>query len=269
MLTNAQKKLIRSLEQKKYRDRHGLFVVEGPKAVREFMKYQEPEILLTDIEEIRQVSFLKHPQEMLAVFRSPTKTPQSPTPPLPPGGGSLTNDSKIEETIDKSNFNPPPLGGRAGVGLGGLRGLLLALDGVQDPGNLGTIIRIADWFGIKQIVCSKDTADAYNPKTVQATMGSLVRINIIYVESLAEWLGSLPEGTPIYGTLLDGENIYEQKLSQEGVIVMGNEGNGISEEVRKLVTHKLLIPSFSDGDTAESLNVAIATAITCSEFRRQ
>ena len=256
MLTNAQKKLIRSLEQKKYRDRHGLFVVEGPKAVREFMKYQQPEILLTDIEEIKQVSFLKHPQEMLAVFRSPTPT-------LPPGGGGLANDSAEGNSDSNTYLNLSPTGG----GVGG--GLLLALDGVQDPGNLGTIIRIADWFGIKQIVCSKDTADAYNPKTVQATMGSLARINIIYVESLGEWFQSLPEGTPIYGTLLDGENIYEQTLSQEGVIVMGNEGNGISEEVRKLVTHKLLIPSFSDGDTAESLNVAIATAITCSEFRRK
>ncbi len=236
MLTNAQKKLIRSLEQKKYRDRHGLFVVEGPKAVREFMKYQEPEILLTDIEEIRQVSFLKHPQDMLAVFNT---------------------------SATKANLNLSPRSG----GVGG--GLILALDGVQDPGNLGTIIRIADWFGIKKIVCSKETADAYNPKTVQATMGSLARINIIYVESLAEWLQSQPEGTPIYGTLLDGNNIYEQDLTQEGVIVMGNEGNGISEEVRKLVTHKLLIPSFSDGDTAESLNVAIATAITCSEFKRK
>lgn len=234
MLTNAQKKLIRSLEQKKYRDRHGLFVVEGPKAVREFLKYQEPEILLTDIEEIKQVSFLKHPQSELAVFKIHTTT---------------ANESL-------------PLRGIEGA-------LILALDGVQDPGNLGTIIRIADWFGIKQIVCSKETADAYNPKTVQATMGSLARIDIIYVESLAEWLKSLPKGTPIYGTLLDGENIYGQKLSQEGVIVMGNEGKGISEDVRKLVTHKLLIPSFSDGDTAESLNVAIATAITCSEFRRK
>lgn len=230
MLTNAQKKLIRSLEQKKYRDRHGLFVVEGPKAVREFLKYQKPEILLTDPEEIKQVSFLKHPQEMLAVFKIST----------------ASSEEKPLET-----------------------GLRIALDGVQDPGNLGTIIRIADWFGIKQIVCSKDTADAYNPKTVQATMGSLARINIIYVESLADWLKSLPKGTPVYGTLLDGDNIYEQKLSQEGVIVMGNEGKGISEDVRKNVTHKLLIPSFSDGDTAESLNVAIATAITCSEFRRQ
>ncbi len=236
MLTNAQKKLIRSLEQKKYRDRHSLFVVEGPKAVREFMKYQEPEILLTDIEDIKQVSFLKHPQSELAVF-------------------------KIPNTKASSTPSPHSEGVRGG--------LILALDGVQDPGNLGTIIRIADWFGIKHLVCSKETADAYNPKTVQATMGSLARINIIYVENLAEWLQSLPEGTPIYGTLLDGNNIYEQTLSQEGVIVMGNEGNGISGEVRKLVTHKLLIPSFSDGDTAESLNVAIATAITCSEFKRK
>lgn len=228
MLSNAQKKLIRSLEQKKYRDRHGMFVVEGPKSVLEFQKYQEPVILLTDPEDIRQVSFLKHPQEMLAVF-----------------------------SIDKNNNIPKKISG-----------LWLALDGVQDPGNLGTIIRIADWFGIKQIVCSKETADAYNPKTVQATMGSLARINISYVENLADWIRQLPKETPVYGTLLDGENIYKQELTREGVIVMGNEGNGISEEVRKLVTHKLFIPSFSDGDTAESLNVAIATAITCSEFSR-
>ena len=231
MISNAQKKLIRSLEQKKYRDRHGMFVVEGPKCVREFMKYQQPELLLTDIEDIKQVSFLKTPQEMLAVF--------------------------------KINANTPPIADNLTEA-----GLTIALDGVQDPGNLGTIIRIADWFGIKQIVCSKDTADAYNPKTVQATMGSLARVKIAYTESLSAWLSSLPTGTPIYGTLLDGDNIYEQKLTTNGVIVMGNEGNGISAEVRKLVTNKLLIPNFSDGDTAESLNVAIATAITCSEFRR-
>lgn len=237
MLSNSQKKLIRSLEQKKYRDRHGLFVVEGPKSVREFMKYQEPEILLTDIEEIRQVSFLRNPQSELAVFRIPNSDSERP---------SIINSQ-----------------------LSILNCLVLALDGVQDPGNLGTIIRIADWFGIKDIVCSRETADAYNPKTVQATMGSLARVRMTYVESLPEWLKALPEGTPIYGTLLDGENIYQQKLSRNGVIVMGNEGNGISEEVRRLVTHKLLIPSFSDGDTAESLNVAIATAITCSEFMRK
>ena len=145
--------------------------------------------------------------------------------------------------------------------------LALALDSVQDPGNLGTIIRIADWFGISTIYCSEDTADVYNPKVVQATMGSLAHINIVYcdlVELLQHYDG------PIYGTLLDGQDIYQQELSQKGIIVMGNEGNGISQRVRPLITHRLLIPNFNkNSETAESLNVAIATAITCSEFRRR
>ena len=142
--------------------------------------------------------------------------------------------------------------------------LALVLDGVQDPGNLGTIIRIADWFGIATIFCSEDTADAWNPKVVQATMGSIARVQIVYCD-----LQQLLKDTtlPVYGTLLDGNNIYEQELKPEGYIVMGNEGNGISAPIRQLVTHRLLIPSFRPG--AESLNVAIATAITCSEFRRR
>ena len=139
---------------------------------------------------------------------------------------------------------------------------------MQDPGNLGTIIRIADWFGIKTIYCSEDTVDAWNPKVVQATMGSIARINLIYID-LPELLDTLPDSFPVYGTLLDGEDIYQQPLSENGLIIMGNEGNGISEAVRARINHRLLIPSFSQGDTAESLNVAIATAITCSEFRRR
>ena len=142
------------------------------------------------------------------------------------------------------------------------------LDGVQDPGNLGTIIRIADWFGIDTIFCSEDTADAYNPKVVQATMGSIAHVNIIYTD-LPRLFDSLPPSYPVYGTLLDGEDIYQQTLSNEGIIVMGNEGNGISEAIRQRVNRRLLIPCFREGDTAESLNVAIATAITCSEFRRR
>ena len=138
---------------------------------------------------------------------------------------------------------------------------------MQDPGNLGTIIRIADWFGIDDIVCSEDTADAWNPKVVQATMGSIARVNISYT-NLPALLDRLPAGTPVYGTLLDGDNIYSQPLSARGIIVMGNEGNGLSAEVRRRVTHRLLIPSFREGDGAESLNVAVATAIVCSEFRR-
>ena len=150
-----------------------------------------------------------------------------------------------------------------------LRGsLTLALDGVQDPGNLGTIIRIADWFGIDTIICSEETADAWNPKVIQATMGSIARVNVIYA-NLVELLDTLPSDYPVYGTFLDGENIYTQTLSGEGLIIMGNEGNGISDAVKAKVNRRLLIPDFHQGDTADSLNVAIATAITCSEFRRR
>ena len=145
--------------------------------------------------------------------------------------------------------------------------LYLALDGVQDPGNLGTIIRIADWFGIETILCSEETADAWNPKVVQATMGSIARVNLIYT-NIPELLDRLPAEVPVYGTLLDGDNIYTQQLTQGGIIVMGNEGNGLTEKVRRRVNRRLLIPSYRSDDTAESLNVAIATAIVCAEFRR-
>jgi TrmH family RNA methyltransferase len=176
-------------------------------------------------DELRKLSFLQHPQQVLAVFYMP-----------------------------RLNEIPEP------------QGLCLALDGVQDPGNLGTIIRIADWFGIETIYCSQDTADAWNPKVVQATMGSIARVNIVYTQ-LKELLKK--SSLPIYGTLLDGENVYSKNLSADGIIVMGNEGNGISADVREIVTEKLLIPSYRNGDTAESLNVAIATAIICAEFRRR
>lgn len=145
--------------------------------------------------------------------------------------------------------------------------LKLMLDGVQDPGNLGTIIRIADWFGIDHIYCSRETADVFNPKVVQATMGSLARVKVEYTD-LATLLDSLPDDYPVYGTLLDGNNIYNERLENRGIIVMGNEGNGISEEIRKRVNRRLLIPSYPpERPTAESLNVAIATAIVCAEFR--
>lgn len=146
--------------------------------------------------------------------------------------------------------------------------LKLMLDGVQDPGNLGTIIRIADWFGIDHIYCSMECADAFSPKVVQATMGSLARVKTEYC-NLGEVLDSLPDDYPVYGTLLDGDNIYKADLTEHGIIIMGNEGNGISEEIRKKISRKLLIPNYPEGrPTAESLNVAIATAIVCAEFRR-
>lgn len=147
--------------------------------------------------------------------------------------------------------------------------LKLMLDGVQDPGNLGTIIRIADWFGIDHIYCSRETADVFNPKVVQATMGSLARVKVEYT-NLCALLDSMPKDYPIYGTLLDGNNIYNEKLNNRGIIVMGNEGNGISEAIRQRVNHRLLIPSYpEDRPTAESLNVAIATAIVVAEFRKK
>lgn len=247
MISKNQQKLVRQLEQKKYRTRERLFVAEGPKVVGDLLRHgYRPTLLFAtsewilrskslplDIqevsdEELHRISFLQHPQLVLALF----PIPESPSVPI----------------VDKNL-------------------LYLALDGVQDPGNLGTIIRIADWFGIKTVFCSLDTADVWNPKVVQATMGSIARVNIIYT-NLKELLANAD--TPVYGTLLDGEDIYHYPLTERGIIVMGNEGNGISEEIRKLVTDKLLIPDFNNSpDRAESLNVAIATAITCSEFRRR
>ena len=253
MISKNQIKYIRQLELKKYRKREGVFVAEGLKVVGDLLRRYQPvavyateewwkeergkrkEIcdsatIVTD-DELRRISFLQHPQQVLALFRLP-------------------------QDISLSSFHFP------------LSSLSLALDGVQDPGNLGTIIRIADWFGIDTIYCSEDTADAYNPKVVQATMGSIARVNIIYTD-LLQLFESLPPSYPVYGTLLDGEDIYQQPLSDEGIIVMGNEGNGISEIIRQKVNRRLLIPCFREGDTAESLNVAIATAITCSEFKRR
>ena len=243
MISKNQQKYIRQLEQKKYRKREGCFVAEGTKVVGDLLKRYQPLALyateswdapkgvgytLVSEEELQRVSFQQHPQQVLAIFPIP-----QPTDPV------------------------------------SLRGsLTLALDGVQDPGNLGTIIRIADWFGIDTIICSEETADAWNPKVIQATMGSIARVNVIYA-NLLELLDTLPSDYPVYGTFLDGENIYTQTLSGEGLIIMGNEGNGISDAVRAKVIRRLLIPDFHQGDTADSLNVAIATAITCSEFRRR
>jgi TrmH family RNA methyltransferase len=249
MISKNKIKYIHSLEQKKGRKAEQAFVAEGPKIVGELLNVCSPkliiatrswlevhplahssvEIIEVDEEELRKVSFLLHPQEVLAVF-------------------PLLSGSKPSPDTQK---------------------LMLALDGIQDPGNLGTIIRIADWFGIEQMICSTDTADVYNPKVVQATMGSIARVNITYTD-LCPFIDALPTDYPVYGTLLDGGNIYQQALTPYGLLVMGNEGNGISPEIRAKVNHRLLIPNYPSGRaTVESLNVAIATAIACAEFRRR
>lgn len=231
MISKNKIKLIHSLETKKGREKAGLFVAEGPKVVNDLLHAGfTAENIFEDIEDIKKISFLQHPQSMLGVFKLPR------------------NEHYTEFSITQ---------------------LVLALDGVQDPGNLGTIIRVADWFGIKDIFCSLDTADCWNPKVVQATMGSIARVQLHYVD-LNKMVESLPADYPIYATLLDGENIYKQELSHHGMIVMGNEGKGISPLLRTKINRKLYIPSYSsDGNTAESLNVAIATSIVCAEFRRR
>ena len=247
MISKNKIKYIRSLELKKNRNKEGKFVAEGFKVVDDLLALQPADLIVatqewlhgkhlaaqTEVievteEELKKVSFLQHPQQVLAVFRQATS------------GDYSINTSELS----------------------------LALDGVQDPGNLGTIIRIADWFGITHIYCSQDTADVYNPKVVQATMGSIARVKVEYGNLLA-LVESLPADVPVYGTLLDGDNIYQQTLENRGLIVMGNEGKGISPALAKKVNRRLLIPNFPEGRaTADSLNVAIATAITCSEFRR-
>ena len=264
MISKNQIKFIRQLEQKKFRRREGLFVAEGTKVVGDLLAHYQPRAIFATSEwlaenqgnwsrdsglpdhggrtmiqeitpaELSRISFQQHPQQVLALFPIPSQ-----------------DASSVNCQLSTVNYH-----------------LSLTLDGIQDPGNLGTIIRIADWFGITDIFCSEDTVDAWNPKVVQATMGSIARVHIYYC-NLSELLDSLPDDFPVYGTLLDGENIYTQQLSPYGIIVMGNEGNGISPKIRAKVNRRLLIPSYRQDDTAESLNVAIATAITCAEFRRR
>lgn len=256
MISKQKIKYLHSLEQKKNRKANGEFIGEGPKLTTDLLKAFEctyiagtekwasahPDVLaflrerhipvdFVTEEELRRASLLQHPQDVLAIF----KQPQYP--------------------ID--------------IKKAGRHSLCLALDGVQDPGNLGTIIRIADWFGIEDIFCSQQTADIYNPKSVQATMGSMARVRVHYLD-LQTLLDEISPDIPVYGTLLDGENLYGQQLSANGIIIMGNEGNGITPALRRCITRRLFIPNYPlERATAESLNVAVATAVICAEFRRQ
>ncbi|MBR5854421.1 MAG: RNA methyltransferase [Paludibacteraceae bacterium] len=238
-LTKAQVKWVRSLQQKKFRDTEGVFVAEGAKCVNDLQESFELVLKVTHENatntEIEQMSSLRTPQGVIGVFKQREA--------MGDRQGTIGNE------------------------------LWVALDGVQDPGNLGTIIRTCDWFGIHHIICSRETADCYNPKVVQATMGALARVHCHYVNNLAEVLTEYKAaGIPIYGTLLEGENMYAEgciPTKNQGIIVMGNEGKGLTTEVRNVVTHPLLIPSYPAGiATSESLNVSIATAIVLAEFRR-
>jgi RNA methyltransferase, TrmH family len=253
VISKKKIKLIKSLEYKKYREINQLFIAEGNKIVKELLRsnliiktligtsdyLQEIKTLInsgieiieaTDID-IKSVSLLKNPQEAIALCQIPFYN--------------------IEEA------NPTEK-------------LIICLDNIQDPGNMGTIIRIADWFGIENVVCSLSTADIFNPKSVQASMGSVCRVKVHYTE-LPSFLKSSSEKTDfIAGAFIEGDNIYTTDLPKSGILVMGNEGRGISDEVIPFINQKISIPSFSvSANHAESLNAAIATAIFCSEFRRR
>jgi len=253
MLSKNKIKLIQSLNRKKSRDESGLFLVEGNKMVEEALRSSftletlictpefsalhpeihslHLEIIETEKEVIQKASLQQNPQDAMVIIRQP----ENNTP----------------------SFEPE-------------RNLYLALDFIQDPGNLGTIIRIADWFGIDTILCSPNTVDIFNPKVVQASMGAIFRVNCWYTSLEQTFSENSGNAIPIYGTFMNGENIYTEKLSKNGIIVMGNEGNGISAPVADLITKRLTIPSFSaKSEKSESLNVAIATSICCSEFRRR
>ena len=242
MLSKNDIKDIRALGQKKFRDERGLFVVEGEKLVEEALRSGFDVVGHYRVEEIGEetmarISQLTHPSPVLAVVRQPEQ------PALP----SVGPDE-----------------------------LVLALDGIRDPGNLGTILRIADWFGIRHVLASADTVELYNPKVVQATMGAVFRVQVYYgnlVRSFASLRMTDPQksdNTAVYGTFLEGDPIYETPLTKGGILVMGSEANGISPEVAAAVTRKLYIPPYPAGArTSESLNVAVATAIACSEFRRR
>lgn len=243
-MTKADIQFIRSLADKRVRDEEQLFIAEGGKLVEEIRdsKFRIRRIYTTradmqgsvveriDRKDMERISQLKTATDTLAVVEQPRYR--------------LDVDPKM---------------------------LILALDGVQNPGNLGTIIRLADWFGIRDIVCSKECADCYNPKVVQATMGAILRVRVHYVDDLARLLLSARDkGIPIYGTLLTGKNIYTTEVENRGIVVMGNEGRGVSEECQSTLTHHLLIPPYpANQPTSESLNVAMATGIILSEFRRR
>ncbi len=240
-MTRDEIQQIRSLGDKRVREETGLFVAEGEKLVRELMAsdfraqrvyYTEgdfgPDTERVSPKEMERISYLKTPTNVLSLVEIPRR-----------------------------RFDPVALKGR----------LTLALDGVQNPGNMGTIIRLADWFGIRDVLCSADCADCWSPKVVQATMGAITRVAVNYgdLKAMIEAVGG-----PVYGTFLEGEPIYDATLTHGGVIVLGSEGRGISPETERLVTRKLFIPPFPPENTgSESLNVAVAAAIVCAEFRRR
>lgn len=240
MVSKNQIKLITSLQQKKFRQTHKLFIAEGVKVIQEFLQSnfvlehlyvtenifievnQTQKTLISEAD-LKKITCLSTPNNCLALFRIPEQ-------------------KKPENS-----------------------GLIVALDDVRDPGNLGTIIRLCDWFGVIEIVCSEQTVDVYNPKVIQATMGSIARVSVSYL-NLENYIKDT--NLPVFGTFMEGKNIYKETLPQNAILILGNEGNGISKQLEDLISNKISIPRFGNLQQTESLNVATATAIFLSEFRR-
>ncbi|MFT7072623.1 TrmH family RNA methyltransferase [Patiriisocius sp. Uisw_017] len=238
MISKSQIKLITSLHQKKHRNNSGLFVAEGPKVIAELISENLVLHSLFTTEKVNSsnenyYSISKEELQKISFLKT--------------ANTSLAL-FKIPESFAKNK-----------------NGITVALDAVRDPGNLGTIIRLCDWFGVSQLVCSEDTVDCYNPKVIQATMGSIARVAIFYT-SLNKYLKE--SSSPIFAAMMEGDIVYKSKLPNDAILLMGNEANGVSKEVLKLATHAISIPQFGKGNPTESLNVATATAILLSEFKR-
>ncbi|PTX63571.1 TrmH family RNA methyltransferase [Kordia periserrulae] len=239
MISKRQIKIITSLHQKKYRKSTGLFVAEGKKVIQEFLdsSFELDTLFTTDeflFEENVDATLVSEAELKKVSF---LKTP---------------NKALALFKIHEATFSQQ-------------KGLIVVLDAIRDPGNLGTIIRLCDWFGVKQLVCSETTVDCYNPKVIQATMGSLTRVEVVYTD-LSTYLSET--NLPIFGAFMDGTNVYKTNLPKDGILVMGNEANGVSEEISTFITEKIAIPRFGDFQQTESLNVAMATGILLNEFKR-
>ena len=238
MLSKNQIKLITRLKQKKYRLQYGLFIVEGAKTIKELLQsHLELHALYTtetfNIDAKDEVLISENDLKRISFLTTPNKA---------------LAIFKIPDSKPIKNNQ-----------------LVVALDSIRDPGNLGTIIRLCDWFGITDLVCSKETVDCFNPKVIQATMGSITRVNVCYID-LKTFLKETK--LPVFGAFMEGENVYKTELPNKGILVMGNEANGVSKEIEAVITKKISIPQFGDIQETESLNVATATAILLSEFRR-
>jgi TrmH family RNA methyltransferase len=240
MVSKNQIKLITSLQHKKYRIEQQLFLAEGVKVIQELL---QSNFVLEHLF-VTETIFKKTPAIQKTLIKEEEMKRIS----------ALTSPSSCLAIFKIPSANQIET-----------KGLIVALDDIRDPGNLGTIIRLCDWFGVSQLLCSPETVDVYNPKVVQATMGSITRVAIHYID-LNEYISST--SLPVFGTFMDGKNVYQEDLPKEGILVLGNEANGVSKELEQTIKNKIAIPRFGDTQQTESLNVAMAAAIFLSEFRR-